>query len=93
MIGVRQCEVMSYFLTVDPGDGPVASDDGRVKRQLEDEGTDVGISVRIHSRNVDRVHIGSLTDLSIVRDQRRSVIVHVYEEDLQCSCAAGRRRT
>lgn len=57
------------FLTIDSRDGPVASDDGGVKRQLEDERTDVGISVCIHGRDVDRVHVGSFADLSIVRNQ------------------------
>lgn len=80
------------FLTIDSGDGPVAADDGGVKRQLEDEGTDVGIGVCIHSCDVDRVHVGSFADLSIVRNEGWSVIVHVYEKYLQRSCATGRRR-
>lgn len=56
-------------LTVDPGDGPVAADDGGMKRQLEDEGTDIGIGICVHSRDVDRVHVRSFTDLSIVRNE------------------------
>lgn len=57
------------FLTTDSRDGPVTADDGGMKRQLEDEWSDVGISVCIHSRNVDRAHVGSFADLSIVRNQ------------------------
>lgn len=91
MAGTSGGILLCAFLTVNSGDGPVASDDGRVKRQLENERADVGISVRIHSCDVNRVHVGPFADLSVVRNERWSIIVHVYEKYLQCSCAAGRR--
>lgn len=80
------------LLTIDSGDGPVAADDGGVQRQLKDEGTDIRLGVCIHRRDVDRVHVGSFTNLSIMRNKRRSIVVHIYEKYLQRSCATGRGR-
>lgn len=79
--------------TVKPGNGPVASDAGGERRQLEDERPHVGVGVRIRSRDVDPgVGTRAIAHLSLPGDQHRRVVVHVDQIDLDRSCSTGGRR-
>lgn len=79
--------------TVKPGNGPVASDTGGERRQLEDERPHVGVGVRIRSGDVDPgVGTRAIAHLSLPGDQHRRVVVYVDQIDLERSCSAGWRR-
>lgn len=81
-------------LTADPGDGPVASDAGGKARQLEDEGPGIGVRIVIGGGDVDAVDVPAhpLTDLGLLGDEGRGVVVNVNQIDLQRARATGYRR-
>lgn len=60
------------------------------KRQLEDIGADVGVNIRIGGCDVDGVQAGLLTDLCLLGQQLRGIVVDVNEIDLEGPGAAGR---
>lgn len=79
--------------TVKPRNGPVASDTGGKRRQLEDERPNVGVSVPIRSGDVDPgVGTWAIAQLSLPGDQLWRIVVHVDQIDLERSCSAGWRR-
>lgn len=82
-------------LTVDPRNGPVASDAAGNAGQIEDEGPGVGLGVVVGRRDVDAVGVPAhaLADLRLLGYEGRRVVVYVYEVDLQRPGASGERRT
>lgn len=82
-------------LTVDPRNGPVASDAAGNAGQIEDKGPGVGLGVVIGGRDVDAVDVPAhaLADLRLLGYESRGVVVDVYQIDLQRAGAGGGRRT
>lgn len=79
------------FLTVEACKRPVPPDVTGSSRQLEGEGSGVGVQVSIQSCDVDAVVFGSLAHLNLVREHLRSVIVNVTQQDLQSASPTGLR--
>lgn len=78
--------------TVQPRNGPVASDAAGKACQLEDERSYVGVGVRVRSGDVDpRVGTRVIAHLGLPGDHHRRVVVHVDQIDLERSCSAGWR--
>lgn len=94
VLPIRKIAQMAIVLfTVKSGNGPVASDAGGERWQLEDERPDVGVGVRICGGDVDPgVGPRAVAHLSLAGDQHRRVVVHVDQVDLERSRSAGRRR-
>lgn len=82
-------------LTVDPRNGPVASDAARNAGQIEDEGPGVGFGVVVGRRDVDAVDVPAqaLADLRLLWYECWRVVVNVYQVDLQRAGASGGWRT
>lgn len=81
-------------LTVDPRNGPVASDAAGNAGQLEDEGPGVGVRVVVGGRDVDAVDVlvHPLADLGLLGYESRGVVINIYQVDLQRAGAGGGRR-
>lgn len=83
----------AFRFTVEPRNGPVASDAGGERWQLEDERPDVGVGVRICSGDVDPgVGTRAVAHLSLTGDQHRRVVVDVDQVDLERPRPARRGR-
>lgn len=82
-----------HVLTTDPRNCPVASDADGIVRQLEDEGSGVGVRVVIGGGDIDAVDISAhpLTDLRLLGYERRGVVINIYQIDLQRAGATGCR--
>lgn len=63
--------------TIQPCDGPVLPHRRWHTWQLEDEGPDVWIDVSIRGRYVDDIQVWLFTDLCLLWQQLRSIIVDV----------------
>lgn len=85
---------LQHLITAQSGNGPVAADAGRKRRQLEDKRPDVGVGVSVRSCDVDpRVGACALAHLGLPGYQHWWVVVHVNQVDLEGSRPAGLRRT
>lgn len=79
------------LLTIDACESPVPPDVTGPWRQLEGEGSGVGVQVSVQRRDVDAVSFGFLAHLDLVREHLRSVIINVAQQDLQGARPTGWR--
>lgn len=84
------CSGLPAPFTIEPCDGPVLPHCRWHTWQLEDEGPHVWIDVSICGRDVDDIEVWLLTDLCLLGQQLRGVVVDVDQVDLQSARAAGR---
>lgn len=84
---------VELLITTEPGNSPVAANAGRERRQLEDKGPNIGVSVGVGGCDVDpRVGARTLAHLRLPGYQHRRVVVHVDQVDLQGARPACLRR-
>lgn len=84
------CSGLPAPFTIEPCDGPVLPHCRWHTWQLEDEGPHIWIDVSVGGRDVDDIQVWLLTDLRLLWQQLRGVVVDVDQVDLQGAGAAGR---
>ena len=90
----RGSKLSGVDLTTEAGDGPVAADALGERGKLEDKRAHVGVCIGVRGCDVHPgVGPGPLTHLRLLGNQHWSVVVHVYQVDLQGACSTSWRRT